>query len=180
LIGNRSISSLIPKDIIKVAKLVEARGAADQAARLLQRLKSFTRWATANQLVEVNPSGDIKPNDVLMKREIINRPAIQQDQLYDFMMRLADYQGDKVVAAGIKFLTLTALRPTEVRHLEWTDINFKTKTLTIPAERMKMRSGSAKLNRSDKCIIGVFSLGKGAGAGDLYEQIIWAANAPRV
>ena len=42
------------------------------------------------------------------------------------------------------------------------------------------RSGSAKLNRSDKCIIGVFSLGKGAGAGDLYEQIIWAANAPRV
>ena len=43
-----------------------------------------------------------------------------------------------------------------------------------------VRSGSAKLNRSDKCIIGVFSLGKGAGAGDLYEQIIWAANAPRV
>jgi len=44
----------------------------------------------------------------------------------------------------------------------------------------KDRSGSAKLNRSDKCIIGVFSLGKGAGAGDLYEQIIWAANPPRV
>jgi deoxyribodipyrimidine photolyase-related protein len=47
-------------------------------------------------------------------------------------------------------------------------------------DRMSNRSGSAKLNRSDKCIIGVFSLGKGAGAGDLYEQIIWAANAPRV
>ena len=46
--------------------------------------------------------------------------------------------------------------------------------------RYYARSGSAKLNRSDKCIIGVFSLGKGAGAGDLYEQIIWAANAPRV
>ena len=49
------------------------------------------------------------------------------------------------------------------------------------SERKLMdRSGSAKLNRSDKCIIGVFSLGKGAGAGDLYEQIIWAANPPRV
>ena len=31
----------------------------------------------------------------------------------------------------------------------------------------KNRSGSAKLNRSDKCIIGVFSLGKGAGASSL-------------
>ena len=50
----------------------------------------------------------------------------------------------------------------------------------IEAGVCELRSGSAKLNRSDKCIIGVFSLGKGAGAGDLYEQIIWAANAPRV
>ncbi len=37
------------------------------------------------------------------------------------------------------------------------------------------RSGSAKLDRSDKCIIGVFSLGKGAGAGGHHEQIIRAA-----
>ena len=39
----------------------------------------------------------------------------------------------------------------------------------------ELRSGSAKLNRSDKCIIGVFSLGKGAGAGGHHEQIIRAA-----
>jgi transposase InsO family protein len=42
------------------------------------------------------------------------------------------------------------------------------------------RSGSAKLNRPDKCIIGVFRHGKGAGAGGHHEQIIWAANPPRV
>ena len=34
------------------------------------------------------------------------------------------------------------------------------------------RSGSAKLNRPDKCIIGVFRYGKGAGAGGHHEQII--------
>ena len=67
LIGSRSISTILAKDIIKAAKTVEARGATDQAVRLLQRLKSFTRWATVNQLVEVNPSGDIKPDDVLKK-----------------------------------------------------------------------------------------------------------------
>ena len=54
------------------------------------------------------------------------------------MVRLQDYQGDAVVAAGIRFLALTALRPGEVRHLEWSDIDFKTKTLAIPASRMKM------------------------------------------
>jgi len=31
-----------------------------------------------------------------------------------------------------------------------------------------------------KCIIGAFSHGKGAGAGGHHEQIIWAANPPRV
>jgi integrase len=138
LIGSRSISTILAKDIIKAAKTVEARGATDQAARLLQRLKSFTRWATVNQIVETNPSGDIKPDDVLKKRVVINRPSLHKDQLRDFMVRLQDYQGDAVVAAGIRFLALTALRPGEVRHLEWSDIDFKTKTLAIPASRMKM------------------------------------------
>ncbi len=138
LIGNQSISTLTAKQIIDASKLVESRGATDQAARLLQRIKSFTRWATVNQLVDVNPSGDIKPDDVLKKRKVTNRPAIQQNQLHDFMVRIADYQGDAVVAAGIKFLALTALRPGEVRHLEWTDIDFENRTLTIPASRMKM------------------------------------------
>ena len=137
-IGSRSMSTILAKDIIKVAKLVESRGATDQAGRLLQRLKSFTRWATVNQIVESNPSGDIKPDDVLKKRVVVNRPSLHKDQLRDFMVRLEDYQGDAVVAAGIRFLALTALRPGEVRHLQWSDIDFKTKTLTIPASRMKM------------------------------------------
>jgi integrase len=137
-IGSRSISSILPKDIIRAAKLVEARGASDQAARLLQRLKSFMRWATVNQLVDVNPGADIKPDDVLKKRIVVNRPSLHKDQLHDFMVRLDNYQGDFVVAAGIRFLALTALRPGEVRHLQWSDIDFKTKTLTIPPSRMKM------------------------------------------
>ena len=137
-IGSRSMSTILAKDIIKAAKLVESRGATDQAGRLLQRLKSFTRWATVNQIVESNPSGDIKPDDVLKKRVVVNRPSLHKEQLQDFMVRLGNYQGDAVVAAGIRFLALTALRPGEVRHLEWSDIDFKTKTLTIPASRMKM------------------------------------------
>ncbi|MFM7802355.1 MAG: tyrosine-type recombinase/integrase [Limnohabitans sp.] len=138
LIGSRSMSTILAKDIIKAAKLVEARGATDQSARLLQRLKSFTRWATVNQILESNPSGDIKPDDVLKKRVVVNRPSLHKDQLRDFMVRLEDYQGDAVVAAGLRFLALTALRPGEVRHLQWNDIDFKEKTLTIPASRMKM------------------------------------------
>ena len=54
---------------------------------------------------------------------------------------------------------------------------------TVNDEEIRMiqnRSGSAKLNRPDKCIIGVFRYGKGAGAGGHHEQIIWAANPPRV
>jgi transposase-like protein len=49
-----------------------------------------------------------------------------------------------------------------------------------PGVSAAQRSGSVKLNRLDKCIIGVFSLGKGAGAGDLYEQTVRAAQPPRV
>ena len=40
---------------------------------------------------------------------------------------------------------------------------------------VSFRSGSTKLNSLDRCIIGVFSPGKGAGAGDFDEQNLWAA-----
>ena len=45
---------------------------------------------------------------------------------------------------------------------------------------VEVRSGSAKLNMLDKCIIGAFSHGIGAVTGGHHEQIIWAANPPRI
>jgi len=48
------------------------------------------------------------------------------------------YDGDIVVAEGLRFLALTALRPGEVRGLLWTDIDMDKAMLTIPASRMKM------------------------------------------
>jgi len=139
LIGNRAISTLTAQDVIKTAKAVETRGATDQAGRLLQRLKSFTRWATINQLIEINPSGDLKPDEILKKHTVKNRPALQDNQLHDFMERLNNYRGSTVVASCLRFLTLTALRPSEATGVQWTDIDFETATLTISANRMKMR-----------------------------------------
>lgn len=136
--GQRAISTLTAEDVIKATKLVAARGAADQAARLLQRLKSFSRWATVNRLIAANPGGDIKPDDILGRREVKHRPALGQEHLSDFMQRLAAYDGDLVVAEGLRFLALTALRPGEVRGLLWTDIDVDKAMLTIPASRMKM------------------------------------------
>ena len=138
LMGQRAISTLTAEDVIKTIKLVAARGAKDQAARLLQRLKSFSRWATVNRLIAANPGGDIKPDDVLERREVKHRPALGQEQISDFMKRLAVYDGDIVVAEGLRFLALTALRPGEVRGLLWTDIDMDKAMLTIPASRMKM------------------------------------------
>ena len=45
---------------------------------------------------------------------------------------------------------------------------------------IEYRSGSAKLNRSDKCIIGVLCCGKKAVEGDQYEQIIRATDTSRI
>jgi len=73
------------------------------------------------------------------------------------------------------------VEPSAENGLRQTSQVMVDKLSTLPRSKVgETRSGSAKLNRSDKCIIGVFRHGKGAGAGDLYEQIIWAANPPRV
>lgn len=42
-------------------------------------------------------------------------------------------------AAALEFMVLTAVRPGEVLGARWTEIDWKTRTWTIPAERMKSR-----------------------------------------
>ena len=58
--------------------------------------------------------------------------------------------------------------------------NSEAATLAAFCHRLDDRSGSAKLNRSDKCIIGVLCCGKKAVEGDPYEQIIRATDTSRI
>jgi hypothetical protein len=47
-LGDRPLASIKPGEIMAVVKRIEARGAPDQAGRVLQRVKALYRWAVTS------------------------------------------------------------------------------------------------------------------------------------
>jgi integrase len=61
--------------------------------------------------------------------------AVPYAELPELMARLRKAKG--TAAQALRFLTLTATRPSETLDAIWDEINFNEKVWTIPAERMK-------------------------------------------
>ena len=55
-------------------------------------------------------------------------------------MRAIDgYQGSFVVQCALKLAPLVFVRPGELRHAEWKEIDFENAEWNIPASKMKMK-----------------------------------------
>lgn len=138
-LGSRPMASLKARDVMEAVKQVEARGAADQAGRVLQRVKAIYRWAVTHQRIDTNPMLDLVPSEILKPRTVQHRAALAEKELPEFMRKLAAYDGAPSIVLGLRMLMLTACRPGEVRGARWVEFDSKAALWTIPAERMKMR-----------------------------------------
>ena len=136
--GARPLASIKPGEIMAAVKKIEARGAADQAGRVLQRVKAVYRWAVIHERIEANPMLDLVPSEVLKPRTVQHRAAMTDKELPEFLPKLAAYDGDPTTAHGLRFLILTATRPGETRGARWSEIDLHAALWVIPAERMKM------------------------------------------
>jgi integrase len=139
-LGARPMASIKAGEVMAAVKKIEARGAGDQANRVLQRVKSVYRWAVTHERIETNPMLDLVPSEILKPREVQHRAALPDKELPDFMAKLEAYEGDPHTTYALRLLMLTATRPGEVRGARWAEFDLDAALWTIPPERMKMRS----------------------------------------
>lgn len=139
-LGSRPMATLKARDVMEAVKAVETRGAADQAGRVLQRVKAIYRWAVTHERIEFNLMLDLVPSEILKPRTVQHRAALAEKELPEFMRRLANYDGSPSIVLGLRMLMLTAAcRPGDVRGARWAEIDRGADLWTIPADRMKMR-----------------------------------------
>ena len=138
-LGARPLASIRPGEIMKAVQKIEARGAGDQAARVMQRIKQVYRWAVTHERIESNQMLDLVPSEVLKPREVKHRAAMSERDLPGFLVKLAAYEGDPNTVQALRLLLLTTTRPGEVRGARWSEFHPADALWIIPAERMKMR-----------------------------------------
>ena len=139
-LGARPMASIKPGEVRAAILKIEARGAADQAGRTLQRVKAVFRWAVIHGRIESNPMLDLVQSEILKPRETQHRAALSEKELPEFLEKLDNYSGDPHTAHGLRFLLLTATRPGEARGARWAEIDQDAALWVIPAQRMKMRA----------------------------------------
>jgi integrase len=125
----------------------------ETARRLGQKLEKLFTFAVARDYIDANPANPKVLTVLLGKRgtgktvalpgggrkvvERDNHAAMPYSTVPDFYRELCIREGTS--SAALRLLILTAMRPGEVRSMEWDEIDLKEAVWTIPAIKMKMK-----------------------------------------
>lgn len=136
VIGNMPIDTIKSKTLVEMAKRVEDRGAIEMAKKAVRLCGAILTHAKVLDLIEANPAIGI--TDVLKKRKVQHMARIPEYELPELLRKIEDYSGELMTKIALKLLFLTFVRTNELRHMEWTEINFEKKEWRIEADKMKM------------------------------------------
>ncbi|MCU7876787.1 MAG: tyrosine-type recombinase/integrase [Candidatus Thiodiazotropha sp. (ex Lucinoma borealis)] len=136
-IGNRPIGEITAPELLTVLRRIESRGAVETAHRIHQSCGQIFRYAVATGRAERDSSADLK--GALPPTRQKHHASITDPVKIGELLRVTDgYEGSFVTRCALQLASLTFVRPGELRHAEWSEIDLDNSEWRIPAEKMKM------------------------------------------
>ena len=137
-IGKRQINMITAPEVLAVLRRVESRGALETAHRAMQNCSQVFRYAVSTGKAERDPTQDLKGSLPPVKKRHL--ASITDPQKIGELLRAIDgYEGHFITRCALQLAPLVFVRPGELRHAEWAEIDLNAATWKIPAEKMKMR-----------------------------------------
>lgn len=137
-LGDRPIAGVEAPDILTVLKRIEARGAIESAHRVRGILSQVFRYAIAHGLADRDPAADLK-GAIPPAKEKHLASITEPKEIGALLRAIDDYSGHHITRCALKLAAYTFVRPGELRHAEWQEIDFEAAEWRIPAEKMKLR-----------------------------------------
>lgn len=141
-IGRLDVAEINPAKMLEVLKAVEARGVLETNRRLKQYCSAIFRYGIASQYCEHDPAAPLK-GALKSPPRPKHHKALATNEVGDFLIRLAAYDGEEETRIAINLAVLMAPRTTELRAARWSefaDIESEEGLWRVPAERMKMNT----------------------------------------
>lgn len=138
-LGKRPINEITAPELLSCLRRVEKRGTIELTHRLHQYCSRVFRYAIATGHAERDISYDLRGaiSPVITR----HHPSITDvKSIAGLLSAIEGYQGAFVTRCALQFVPLVFVRSGELRHAEWSEINFETAEWRIPAAKMKMRS----------------------------------------
>ena len=137
-IARLPIADISAPDLIAVLRRIEATGNYETARRVLQLSGRVFRYAVATARLASDPSRDLR--GALTAPQSKHYGAILEASRAGELLRAIDgYAGGGLTKLALQISPHVFVRPGELRHAEWAEIDLDAGLWTIPAEKMKMR-----------------------------------------
>jgi len=138
-LGQRQINEVTAPVLLAVLRKIEAQGYIETAHRVKQICGQIFRYAIATGRAERDPAADLKGALPPAKSKCM-ASIIDPKGVGGLLRAIDDYKGSIVTQCALQFAALTFVRPGELRHAEWEEIDLDAAEWRIPAEKMKMKS----------------------------------------
>ena len=136
-IGKRTIGEIKAPEMLTVLRRIEAR-TLETAHRVKIACGQVFRYAVATGKAERNPIADLQGALPPVKNKNFAAPT-DPKAVAPLLRAIDSFQGSFVVKCAMQLAPLLFVRPGELRHAEWLEIDLEAEDWNIPGEKMKMK-----------------------------------------
>lgn len=137
-LGDRPVMEITAPELLTVLRKIESRGAHEKAQRTREYVGRVFRYAIQTGRAERDPSGDLRGALTPVKAKH-HASIIDPKDIGALLRAINGFQGSFITKCALQLAPLVFVRPGELRHAEWTEIDFGKKEWRIPDHKMKMR-----------------------------------------
>lgn len=137
-IGKLPIAEITPQEMLAALKKIEKRGLREAAKRARQFASQVFRYGVASARATIDPAAPLK--GALTSPVAKHHAAILDPSKFGALLRAIDgYDGSPVTKIALQIAPHVFVRPGELRHAEWAELDFEKAEWRIPAGKMKSR-----------------------------------------
>ncbi|MGW8168856.1 MAG: tyrosine-type recombinase/integrase [Sulfurovaceae bacterium] len=139
-IKDKPIDEVTRKDIIFILEALKDRGLQETANRTAVMLQQIFRYAVTHEYIPHNIIFDIDKKVVLGIRKQTNYPTITDPkEIKNLLLAIDNYNGDYSTQKALQVLPYLFVRNSNLRLMEWTELDFEKNEWNIPKEKMKTK-----------------------------------------
>ena len=121
-IGAKPIADIVPLQLLEVVRRIEERGALETAHRALNNCGQVLRYAVATGRAQRDSTHDLR--GALQPVKSAHFASVTEPKKVAELLRAMDsYEGTLTVRCALRLAPLVFVRPGELRHAEWADID---------------------------------------------------------
>ena len=129
--GNRCVHAIGKRDIVELASEIAQRGTPMAANTLLKVIKTFLNWCVGRAVIDASPAEGVP----LPGKEVARDRVLTNNELASIIRAARQIGG--AYGGIVEMLALTGQRREEVAQMVGDEIDFNSRTWTLPGSRTK-------------------------------------------